>query len=490
MTAARRACGVAALVWVAVGGLLAFRGGRMLLVESTASDVARVIAAALGLVVGYFKGNFVLVKTARRNRARLEGLPSPNPLAAFTPRFLLLIALMIAFGAGLRALAAHGYIGWVTVGALYLGIGAALMASAPAYVRTPPAPLPTDPGPAADTHTPARRGLLLVNLGTPDTPTPSGVTRYLREFLSDRKVVDAPPWLWVFVLNLIVIPLRRRRVAKAYELIWGQDGSPLTAYTGAMARALAERLGDVPVEVGMRYGNPSLRRALDSLRDQGVEEVVCLPLFPQASDTTTGTVQLALAREAARRPDAPALRVLPAFPDDPGYVEALAARVRETRADAPVEHHVFSFHGLPERYVREGDPYLDHCQRTARALAARLGLGEGEWEMAFQSRFGGEPWLQPYLDQRLEQLAKEGRRRVLVALPAFTADCLETLEEVAEGLAEEFREAGGEELVVVPALNDHPAWIDALEGLVREAVQGSSRSDQPSAWYAGASSAR
>ena len=345
----------------------------------------------------------------------------------------------------------------------------------PAYLRAAPAPLHTDPGPATDAHASARPGVLLVNLGTPDAPTPAAVTRYLREFLSDPKVVDVPRWLWAFVLNVIVIPRRRRRVAEAYGLIWGRDGSPLLTHTRAMAEGLAARLGVVPVEVGMRYGNPSLTTAIDSLRARGVEEVVCVPLFPQASDTTTGTVQLALARAAARRPDAPALRVVPAFPDDPTYIEALAARVHEARGAAPVDRYVLSFHGLPERYVRNGDPYLEHCQRTARALAARLGLAEGEWEMAYQSRFGDEPWLQPYLDERLTQLAREGHRRVLVALPGFAADCLETLEEVGVGLARDFREAGGEELVVVPALNDHPAWIDALEGLVR----GAAPSDSP-----------
>ena len=300
MTAARRACGVAALVWVGVGGLLAFRGARMLLVESSASDVARVIAAAIGLWVGYLKGNYVLVRTARRNRARIEALPAPHLFAAFTLRFLVLVGLMIALGAGLKELAFHGYIGWVTVGALYVGIGAALAASAPAYLRAAPAPLHTDPGPASDAHASARPGVLLVNLGTPDAPTPAAVTRYLREFLSDPKVVDVPRWLWAFVLNVIVIPRRRRRVAEAYGLIWGRDGSPLLTHTRAMAEGLAARLGVVPVEVGMRYGNPSLTTAIDSLRARGVEEVVCVPLFPQASDTTTGKTKREITGDATR----------------------------------------------------------------------------------------------------------------------------------------------------------------------------------------------
>ena len=459
----------------------------MLLVKSSAALVTQVIAGVIGLWLGYLKGKYVLVRAARRNRARIEALPSPQPFSAFTLRFLVLIGLMIAFGKGLRTLAENDLFGWVYVGALYVGIGAALLASAPAYLRAQPPPLDTDPGPADATPRPARRGVLLVNLGTPDAPTPAAVTRYLREFLSDPKVVDLPRWLWAFVLNVIVIPRRRRRVAEAYQLIWGEGGSPLLTNTRAAAYALAERLGDVPVEVGMRYGSPSLTSGLARLRERGVDEVIAVPLFPQASDTTTGTVQLALAQAAARRPDAPALSIVPAFPDDEAYIAAVAARVREARGARAVDCHVLSFHGLPERYVRSGDPYLEHCQRTARALAAHLELAEGSWEMAFQSRFGDEPWLQPYLDGVLTRLATEGKRRVLVALPGFAADCLETLEEVGVGLARSFREAGGEELIVVPALNDHPAWIDALEALTRRGAQPPTASEldpHPSAAHA------
>lgn len=468
----RRACGVAAAVWVMAGSMLLWRGSNMLLERSEVAVFAKWTAAGAGLLLGYLKGNFVLVRTARRNRARIESTPSPRPFAAFTPRFALLIGLMIAFGMGLRALAEQDLLGWVYVGALYIGIGAALLASAPAYLRARPSPLPTDPGPAEHGRPEPKQGVLLINLGTPDAPTPAAVTRYLREFLSDPRVVDASPWLWVFVLNLIVIPLRRRRVAEAYQLIWGEGGSPLLTNTQAAASALGERLPGVPVAVGMRYGSPSLASSLEALRSQGVEEVIAVPLFPQASDTTSGTVQLALARAAAAHREAPALSVVGAFPDSPAYIGALAARVQEAQGPAKIDRYVFSFHGLPERYVRLGDPYLAHCQRTARALAAHLELDEACWEMAFQSRFGDEPWLQPYLDERLRTLAREGSGRVLVALPGFAADCLETLEEVGVGLAREFTEAGGEELVVVPALNAHPAWICALEALVLPRIRG------------------
>lgn len=444
----------------------------MLLVRSVAPAWGKWVAGVAGLYLGYLKGNFVLARTARRNRARIESTPAPQPLAAFNLRFAFLIGLMIAFGKGLKTLAEHDQLGWVYVGALYVGIGAALLASAPAYLRARPEPLATDPGPASGGQHSPKQGVLLINLGTPDAPTPAAVTRYLREFLSDPRVVDASRWLWVFVLNLIVIPLRRRRVAEAYRLIWGEGGSPLLTNTQAAASALAERLPGVPVEIGMRYGSPSLSSSLAALRSQGVEEVIAVPLFPQSSDTTSGTVQVALALAAATHREAPALNVVGPFPDDEGYIGALTARIQEARGSSSIDGYVFSFHGLPERYVLLGDPYLAHCQRTARALAARLQLSEDSWEMAFQSRFGDEPWLQPYLDERLRSLAREGKGRVLVALPGFAADCLETLEEVGVGLAREFTGAGGEELVVVPALNAHPAWIDALEALVRPRIRG------------------
>ncbi|MDA1264203.1 MAG: ferrochelatase [Planctomycetota bacterium] len=466
------ACAVAAGIWILAGGMLAFRGGNMLLNESTASNPARVLATVIGLLIGWAKGEFVLSRSARRNRRRIEELRTPRALEAFSLKFVVLIGIMIGFGAALKWSAREGYLGWVTVGALYVGIGAALLASSRAYLAKPPKAMDTQPGAALTTRPPSKRGVLLVNLGTPDAPTPGAVARYLREFLMDRKVVDAARWYWPAVLNVIVIPLRRRKVAKAYGTIWEEGGSPLLTNTAAAARALGERLAPTPVAVAMRYGNPSLAAGLSELRAQGCDEVLAVPLFPQASDTTTGSIQLALARVAARRPDAQALSILPAFPDDEGYIAALAARVREVQEGA-FDRIVLSFHGLPERYVRNGDPYLEQCQRTARALAAELALEDDEWELAFQSRFGDEPWLQPYLEQRLLMLARGGAKRVLVALPGFAADCLETLEEVAEGLAARFRAEGGEELVVVPALNDHPAWIDALESLVRRTRQAS-----------------
>ena len=298
------------------------------------------------------------------------------------------------------------------------------------------------------------------------------MARYLREFLSDPRVVRAPRLVWLPILNGIVIPRRRRRVAEDYARIWTEAGSPLLVHSRAAADALGSRLGrGFAVALGMRYGRPSLASALDELAAAGCGRIVAVPLFPQWSDTTNGTLEAALRRELARRRDAPALEVAAPPCDDPAYVEALARRIEEARGATPVDLHVLSFHGLPESYVRRGDPYRDQCQRTADALARRLGLERGGWELAFQSRFGPRPWLRPYLDELLAERAGT-HPRALVAMPGFAADCLETLVEVGVGLRRAFLEAGGEELVVVPALNDSAPWIEALEGHVRRVAPG------------------
>lgn len=478
---ARRLTVVGCAVWVAVGAMLLFRGGRMLVVESEATIWVRVLAAAVGLGLGALKGTFVLRRAAARNRARLVALERPGLFDLFTPRFLVLIGLMIGLGIGLRTMARAEVLPWAGVGALYVGIGAALVASAPGYLRRAPEPVTTQlDGPPPPRPRPI--GIVVANLGTPDEPTAPAVKRYLREFLGDPKVVDLFRPVWKAVLELIILPRRSPRVAKAYASIWTEHGSPLAATTHGIGAGLRERLADEDVEVvvAMRYGNPSLPKAIDDLIARGCERIVVLPLFPQWSDTTNGTLQEYAARILAARPDGPGLTVVPAYYDDPAYIDAMARRVEASAGDEPVDRYLFSFHGLPQRYVRNGDPYMDHCQRTAWALAARLGLGEGEWELVFQSRFGPEPWLQPYLDERLTELGREGGR-VVVALPGFAADCLETLEEVAGEGREDFLAAGGRELVVVPALNEDPAWLDALEQLLRRTVGLGQPSEAPGA---------
>jgi len=314
----------------------------------------------------------------------------------------------------------------------------------------------------------APRGVLLVNLGSPDEPTPAAVRAFLDEFLGDRWVVDLNPALWWAVRKLLVLPRRAEPVSRLYASIWTPEGSPLTVFSRRLAQALAPALGGAwRVALGMRYGNPSLSGALDGLRAAGCREVLAVPLFPQASGTTTGSIEAAL-RELARRPGAPRLRLMSAYPDHPAYVRALAVVLREQLARGPVDHTVFSMHGLPVRYVRAGDPYQSHCERTVRALARELGLADGEWTLSYQSRFGQGEWLAPSSETVVPALAAR-HPRVLIAMPGFAADCLETLEEVGVRLAESFRAAGGRELRVAPCLNDHPMWVAALADMLREA---------------------
>lgn len=314
----------------------------------------------------------------------------------------------------------------------------------------------------------ARIGVLLANLGTPRSPRTADVRRYLREFLSDPKVVRAPRLVWFFVLNGIILPFRASRSAKLYRTIWMPEGSPLLVHSREIACELAGALGtSFRVALGMRYGEPTLADALAALQQQGVREIVLLPLFPQQSDTTTGTLEericklLGEARFAGLR-----LRAVSSWPDQPTYIRALADSIRNTPGYERAGHFVLSYHGLPESYVRRGDPYLDHCQRTTRALVQELGWKQGQWTMSFQSRFGPQRWLEPSTESVVRALAKQ-ERRVLIATPGFPADCLETLEEIAVGLSEAFHEEGGEELLVTPCLNGSKGLAQALAELVR-----------------------
>lgn len=328
---------------------------------------------------------------------------------------------------------------------------------------------PTSASSEAPRATARTTGVLLANLGTPASPAVADVRAYLREFLSDPLVVRAPRLVWWFVLRGLILPFRAPRSAALYRSIWSEQGSPLLVHSRAQARALAARLGPArPLALGMRYGEPSLRGALGELAGRGCARVLLVPLFPQESSTTTGTLVLRateLSRELGLELD-----VLPPFHSYPAYFRALARAVRETvpaAADAP---HVFSFHGLPASYVAAGDPYLGHCRATGELLAAELGLGPDRWSLAFQSRFGPQRWLEPYLEPHLAQLAARHRRVVLVT-PGFLADCLETLEELGVRARESFLAAGGEELCIVPCLNDRPDFIAALGAIVEERLR-------------------
>ena len=313
-------------------------------------------------------------------------------------------------------------------------------------------------------------GVLLVNLGTPDAPTTAAVRRYLRQFLSDRRVVDVNRLLWWPLLHGIILPLRSPKSAHAYREVWTERGSPLMSHSLDSLEALRARFTgeSLRIALAMRYGNPSIAAGLHELR--GCTRILVLPLFPQYSDATNGSVHAEAARVALSRRDAPALCLLPPFPDDAGYIQALAARVKETEHGRRIDHRFVSFHGIPKRYADLGDPYPTHCRLTAEALARTCGWKDDEWSLCFQSRFGREPWLQPYADEHVPGLAKR-YPHALVLTPGFVADCLETIEEIGIRLVEDFRAAGGEALHVVPCLNAHPTWIDALEGILRRSCE-------------------
>ena len=320
-------------------------------------------------------------------------------------------------------------------------------------------------------------GVLLVNLGTPDAPTAEAVRRYLAEFLSDPRVVDYPRFLWMPILHGIILNVRPARAAHGYAKVWraADDESPLRAFTRLQAEGLAGALGPAArVDWAMRYGAPSISSRIEALAAEGARRILVVPLYPQYSATTTASVHDAAFAAVARLRWQPALRVAPAFHDDPNYIEALAAVLKRRLAAlaAPPERVVLSFHGLPERFLTEGDPYHCHCQKTARLLRERMGWSAEFAPTTFQSRFGREKWLGPATDETIEALARSGVKRIAVATPGFLADCLETLEEIAIAGREAFIEAGGESFEAIPCLNDAPEAIAMLEALVRREAAG------------------
>ncbi|MBE2898136.1 ferrochelatase [Pasteurellaceae bacterium 20609_3] len=311
-----------------------------------------------------------------------------------------------------------------------------------------------------------KTGILLVNLGTPAAPTASAVRRYLRQFLSDRRVIDVPRWLWALILNGAILPFRAPRVAKLYQSIWTEHGSPLLAISRSQQHKLQHHFAANPniiIELAMTYGEPSMQSAVDSLIAQRVGKIIVLPLYPQYSSTTTASVFDAFAASLKRHRFVPEIEFIHHYHTHPLYIQALANRIGTLDED---ELLIFSFHGIPQRYADEGDVYPQHCQQTAKAVATALGLSDSRWRMTFQSRFGKEPWLQPYTDVTLEELAKAGKhKRIAIACPGFSVDCLETLEEIAEENREIFLSNGGEHYRYIPALNacdDHIAMMAAL----------------------------
>ncbi|MBO9718131.1 MAG: ferrochelatase [Pseudoxanthomonas sp.] len=305
--------------------------------------------------------------------------------------------------------------------------------------------------------------LVAVNLGTPEAPTASAVRRYLGEFLSDPRVVSIPPLLWKPLLYGLILPLRGPRSAANYAKVWMDEGSPLLVHTVRLAAALQERLPQWRVLPAMRYGSPSLRAALRELRADGVRRLVVLPLYPQYSTTTTASVADVVAEETQGMD----VTLIEDYSTDAGWVEAVAGSIRRYRQQhGSGAHLLFSFHGLPQRVADAGDPYPRRCEDSAAAVAAALGLEPSQWSLSYQSRFGRERWLEPSTVRELDQLAESGVRKVDVVCPGFAVDCIETLEEVALGLAEHFQSKGGR-LAYIPCLNASPAHADALARLAR-----------------------
>jgi len=319
--------------------------------------------------------------------------------------------------------------------------------------------------------------VVLVNLGTPDEATVPAVQRYLKQFLSDQRVVDYPAVLWQFILRGIILPFRGRRVAKLYQSIWWPEGSPLRVITQRQTTALAMQLSmsETPVQVryAMTYGNPSIASVLDSLRAEGVRKFVVIPLYPQYSATTTAAIADQLAHYQLRQRDIAEIRLVKHYHHEALYRKALAGSVQaHWQKHGKADKLLLSFHGIPERFVRLGDPYEQHCRQTAANLAADLGLAADEVLVSFQSRVGKEKWLQPYTDELLQQLPAQGVKRLQVLCPAFAADCLETLEEIAEENKEVFIHAGGEHYQYIAALNDSPCHIRLFRYLVQQQLQG------------------
>jgi ferrochelatase len=322
-------------------------------------------------------------------------------------------------------------------------------------------------------------GVLLVNLGTPDTADARGVRVYLKEFLSDPRVIEDQGLLWQLILNGIILNTRPRTKARDYQKIWNRelDESPLKTITRAQAEKLARGVAAHDhVEVGwaMRYGNPSIRAGIESLLKRGCERILVVPLYPQYSAATSATVCDEVFRVLGSLRAQPTLRVTPPYYDTPDYIEALAISIDAHLASLPFKPEliVASFHGMPKEYVDKGDPYQAQCIATVDALRKRLGLDASKLLLTFQSRFGNAEWLQPYTDKTIEQLAKDSTKRIAVVMPGFAADCLETLEEIAQENAEIFRHHGGEEFSAIPCLNDSDAGMKAISGLVLRELQG------------------
>jgi ferrochelatase len=320
----------------------------------------------------------------------------------------------------------------------------------------------------------AQIGVLLVNLGTPSAPTVTAVRKYLAEFLSDPRVIDYPRWLWLPILHGIVLRIRPARSSRLYSKIWTPQGSPLHVNSRALADAVAAASGATfRIELAMRYGEPSIAAAMSRLEAAGIRRILVLPMYPQYSATSTAAVFDAVHAAVARMRHVPALRCIADYHTDPYYIEALAGSVRNFwNAHGRAEKLLLSFHGIPQRYVRSGDPYAEQCLKTATLLRDKLAMSADELIVTFQSRVGREAWLAPYTDVTLSELPKQGVRKIQVLCPGFAVDCLETLEEIAIRGNEQFHAAGGERLDFIPALNASADHVQLMRSLIEQHTSG------------------
>ncbi|MCP4077041.1 MAG: ferrochelatase [Gammaproteobacteria bacterium] len=331
----------------------------------------------------------------------------------------------------------------------------------------------------------ATLGVLVVNLGTPDEPTPKAVRRYLAEFLSDTRVVEIPRLLWKMILHGIILRVRPAKSAKAYQRVWSDQGSPLMAgsadLTDQLSERLTEKLGDSCTTVlAMRYGNPTIRQGMETLQSAGAQRIIVLPLYPQYSGATSGSVSDGVLKNLLQWRWVPELRLMGAYHDDPQYISSVAQSVRSHWLEkGQSERLLISFHGMPKATLLAGDPYYCQCHKTARLLAVELELDEDQWEMVFQSRFGSAEWLKPYAAERWVEMAAEGVRHLTVVCPGFAIDCLETLDEIANEGREEFLAAGGEKFDYVPALNASTAHVELMLARVLRQASGWPELEQP-----------
>lgn len=315
-----------------------------------------------------------------------------------------------------------------------------------------------------------KTGVLLINLGSPSAPTAAALRPYLRDFLSDTRVIELPRWKWQPILRGIILPLRSPKSAHAYRQIWQAEGSPLIVHSERQRKALQSRLPEnVLVECAMTYGEPSVRNAVRSLKEQGVNQILAVSMFPQYAASCSGAALDKVFRDMLRQRNQVSLRTVTRFYNHAGYIHALAEHIRRHRKGG---HLIFSFHGIPQRQYDLGDPYPDECRETAAQVAAKLGLSERDYTVAYQSRFGNDPWVEPCTQDLFDRLPAQGIKNIDIVCPCFVADCIETLEEIADSGRVQFLQAGGESFNYIPCLNSDEQWLDALSDIVQTHLQG------------------